>query len=161
MRVFMEWTFSLAERDANSDAMSERSTCILQEITVQLTKTENDTLTIRYPQRPRVRDVVNLKREGKEVKGKASSRALVDKGGGKVMKVKCSLQSGGGFESELELSCGSGVSGAGDGIRTHDALVGKSGFRLVLPPTDWVVAAEEVAAEGLGDDLAAPVEAAV
>ncbi len=42
-----------------------------------------------------------------------------------------------------------------------DALVGKSGFRRVLTPTDWVVAAEEVAAEGLGDDLAAPVEVAV
>ncbi len=63
--------------------------CILQEITVQLTKTENNALTIRYPQFPR------------------------------------------------------------------------SGFRLVLPPTDWVVPAKEVTAEGLGDDLAAPVEAAV
>ena len=29
---------------------------------------------------------------------------LVDKGAGKVMKVKCSLQSGEGFESEFELS---------------------------------------------------------
>ena len=95
--------------------MSERFTSILHEIAVQLTKTEDDALTIRYPQLPRVGDVVNLKREGEEVNGKVSSRALV----------------------------------------------GKSGFRLDLLPTDWVVAAEEVAAEGLGDDLAAPVETAV
>ncbi len=95
--------------------MSECFTSILHEIAVQLMKTGDDALTIRYPQLPRVGDVVNLKREGEEVKGKVSS----------------------------------------------PALVGKSGFHLVLPPTDWVVATEEVTAEGLRDDLAAPVEAAV
>ena len=84
--------------------MSECFTSILHEIAVQLTKTEDGPLTIRYPQLPRVRDVVNLKREGEEVKGKVSSRALLDKGAGKVMKVKCSLQSGEEFESEFELS---------------------------------------------------------
>ncbi len=100
----MEWTFSLAERYANSDTMSERFTSILHESAVQLTKTEDDALTIRYPQLPHVGDVVNLKREGAEVKGKVSSRALVDKCAGKVMKVKCSLQSGEELESEFELS---------------------------------------------------------
>ncbi len=47
--------------------MSECFTGILHEIKVQLTKTEDNALTIRYPQLPRVGDVVNLKREGKEV----------------------------------------------------------------------------------------------
>jgi hypothetical protein len=105
-RLFLEWIFQLDDPDAvSAEMLSQQFNEIIQMVGLSLSQSEDERLTIQYPELPRVGDKVNThESESEPRKGEIIDRQLVEIEGKKVMRVVVRyFDTGEEWESSFDL----------------------------------------------------------
>ncbi len=89
LRLFLEWTFQIEDQNTiNPELLSSKFNEIIIMVGLDLARTDEDRLTIQYPDLPRIGDAVHVHVSKKKTKeGNVIFRELVEDKGNKSMRV--------------------------------------------------------------------------
>jgi hypothetical protein len=113
-RAFMERTLTLDRSAVTAELLGEQFGQVIREVGLQLARSDEDRLTILYPELPRAGDQLNATDEGQKVGGRILRRYLSGTEGDRQLRVVVRMDTGEEWETGFEVGA-SGISETGGG----------------------------------------------
>ncbi len=107
LRLFLEWTFQIEDRDSiTAELLSDKFEEIIQMVGLFLARTDEDRLTIQYPSLPRLGDAVHIHLPESETRiGNVIQRDLIEDEGKMRMRVRIRfLDTGEEWETGFDIT---------------------------------------------------------